>query len=211
MVDVAAANEEAATVRTAGEDQAPAGAAALAQGVFGDPVFSWVLREDPRRMKLLDAAFELFLRRLWLAHEQTYTTAQGAGAAVWEPPGEWRYSVATQLRLLPAMLGVFHRHLPRVLRVLAKLESGHPAEPEYPPHYYLAFLGVAPQWQGRGLGAALLAPVLRRCDEDGVPAFLEASTPRNRALYERNGFELIGEFKLGRTAPPQWRMWREPR
>jgi ribosomal protein S18 acetylase RimI-like enzyme len=211
MVDVAAANEEAATVGKAGEDQAQACAAALAQAFFEDPVFSWVLREDPRRLKLLDGAFELFLRRLWLAHEQTYTTAQGVGAAVWEPPGQWRYSVSTQLRLLPAMLGVFRRHLPRVLRVLAKLEAGHPAEPEHPPHYYLAFLGVAPQWQGRGLGAALLAPVLARCDEDGVPAFLEASTPRNRALYERNGFKVIGEFKLGRSAPPQWRMWREPR
>src|ERR1700722_3721431 len=126
MVDVAAANEEAATVRQAGEDQTQACAAALAQAFFEDPVFSWVLRGDPRRLKLLDGAFELFLRRLWLAHEQTYTTAQGVGAAVWEPPGQWRYSVSTQLRLLPAMLGVFRRHLPRVLRVLAKLEAGYP-------------------------------------------------------------------------------------
>ena len=127
MVDVAAANEEATTVREAGEREAPACAAALAQAFFDDPVFNWVLREDPRRLKTLDDAFELFLRRLWLAHEQTYTTAQGVGAAVWEPPGQWRYGVATQLRLLPAMLGVFRRHLPRVLRALTTLEAAHPA------------------------------------------------------------------------------------
>jgi GNAT superfamily N-acetyltransferase len=64
--------------------------------------------------------------------------------------------------------------------------------------------------QGRGLGAALLAPVLERCDGERKPAFLEASSPRNRALYERHGFEVMEEFALGRDAPPQWRMWREP-
>jgi hypothetical protein len=61
------------------------------------------------------------------------------------------------------------------------------------------------------LGSALLAPVLQRCDSDGLPAYLEASSPRNRALYERQGFAVTEEFALGRGAPPQWRMWREPR
>ena len=68
-----------------------------------------------------------------------------------------------------------------------------------------------PEWQGRGLGAALLNAVLERCDRERVPAFLEASRPRNRDLYERHGFAVTEEFRLGRGAPPQWRMWREPR
>jgi GNAT superfamily N-acetyltransferase len=91
------------------------------------------------------------------------------------------------------------------------LESGHPSEPEHPPHYYLPFLGVDPPWQGRGLGGALLAPVLQRCDRESVPAYLEASTARNRALYERHAFAVTEEFKLARDAPMQWRMWRAPR
>jgi ribosomal protein S18 acetylase RimI-like enzyme len=210
MVDVAAASEQAATVHAAGQDEAGPIAEALAGAFFDDPVFSWVLRDDPRRMRTLRSGFELFLRRVWLDEEETYTTAVAVGAAVWEPPGAWKVAVGEQLRLLPAMVGVFRRHTPRVLRALAKLEGDHPAEPEFPPHYYLPFLGVHPDWQGRGLGSALLAPVLARCDRERVPAFLEASTPRNRALYERHGFEVIEEFALGRGAPPQWRMWRDP-
>jgi ribosomal protein S18 acetylase RimI-like enzyme len=93
-----------------------------------------------------------------------------------------------------------------VLKALTVLEAKHPRE----PHYYLAFIGVDPEWQGRGLGAAVMAPVLERCDEQGASAFLEASTPRNRALYERHGFTVTEEFTLGRGAPPQWRMWRAP-
>jgi GNAT superfamily N-acetyltransferase len=186
-------------------------AGVLARAFFDDPVFTWVLRGDIRRMRVLRQGFELFLRRVWLAEEETYTTAATAGVAAWEPPGAWKLGLGQQLRLLPRMLAAFARHSPRVLRALTVLEAGHPAEPEHAPHYYLSFLGVDPPWQGRGLGGALLAPVLGRCDHDGMAAYLEASTMRSRALYERNGFTVTEEFKLGRGAPAQWRMWREPR
>lgn len=209
-MDQRAAYEEAQTVRKGERTATAAMADALAQAFFDDPVFSWVLHGDLRRMKILRNGFELFLRRVWLAHEQTYTTTSTAGVAVWEPPGMWKPGVGLQLRLLPAMTAAFKQHTPRALRSLTRLEAGHPSEPEFPPHYYLAFLGVDPVWQGRGLGSALLEPVLTRCDSERVPAFLEASTPRNRALYERHGFAVIEQFALGRGAPPQWRMWREP-
>jgi ribosomal protein S18 acetylase RimI-like enzyme len=211
MVDVVAANREAATIGRARVEQIPAMAVALAGAFFDDPAFGWVLHDDPGRMPVLRRAFELFLRRVWIEHEQTYTTANVAGAAVWEPPGQWKTPIGLQLRLLPSIASAFKRHTPRVLRALTVMEGGHPAEPRHPPHYYLPFIGVDPRWQGRGLGAALLAPVLSRCDGERVPAFLEASTPRNRSLYERHGFEVLEEFRLGRGAPPQWRMWREPR
>lgn len=211
MVDIAAAREQALSVRRGAEDEASAMAGVLARAFYDDPAFTWVLRGDMRRMKVLRRGFELFLRRVWLAEQHVYTTAGTAGVAVWEPPGTWKQSIADQLRLLPATLGVFGRHTPRVIRSLAVLEAGHPAEPAHPLHYYLAFLGVDPPWQGRGLGAALLAPVLARCDAERVPAYLEASSPRNRALYERHGFAVTGQFALGDSAPEQWRMWREPR
>jgi hypothetical protein len=48
------------------------------------------------------------------------------------------------------------------------------------------------------------------CDEEGAPAHLEASTERNRALYERHGFSLTGSFNLPAGGPPLREMWREP-
>jgi GNAT superfamily N-acetyltransferase len=211
MIDIAAAAREAGTVSNADAALATPMAEVLGRAFFDDPAFTWVLRGDVRRMKVLRRGFELFLRRVWLAEQHVYTTAGTAGVAVWEPPGAWKHGVADQLRLLPRMLAVFGKHSPRTLRSLTVLEAGHPAEPAHPPHYYLAFLGVDPPWQGRGLGAALMSPVLKRCDAERVPAYLEASSPRNRALYERHGFAVTQEFALGRDAPLQWRMWREPR
>jgi len=52
--------------------------------------------------------------------------------------------------------------------------------------------------------------MLQACDRDGVPAHLEASTDRNRALYERHGFTLTEIFDMpGRGGPPIREMWRE--
>jgi GNAT superfamily N-acetyltransferase len=122
------------------------------------------------------------------------------------PPGKWHLGILDQLRALPAFVATAGvRRLPRTLRGLSLMESRHPHD----HHYYLPYVAVAPAWQGKGIGTALLAPVLRRCDEEGVAAYLEASSARNRACYERNGFRVIDEFRFP-NGPPMWPMRRVP-
>ena len=72
-------------------------------------------------------------------------------------------------------------------------------------------MGVAPEWQGKGLGTALMQPGLDEIDAASLPAYLESSTPRSRALYGRNGFEVTGELEPAAGGPPLWLMWRDPR
>jgi ribosomal protein S18 acetylase RimI-like enzyme len=105
------------------------------------------------------------------------------------------------------MVRVFGRRLALALRARLRMEGRHPRKP---PHWYLAVMGVDPQWQGRGIGSKLMRPALETLDAEGMPAYLEASTPRSRALYERHGFAVTGEFNLPSGGPPLWQMWREP-
>jgi GNAT superfamily N-acetyltransferase len=93
------------------------------------------------------------------------------------------------------------------LRAIAEVERVHPKE----PHWYLAVLGTEPAWQGKGVGSALLAPVLQRCDREGRPAYLESSKESNLAFYARHGFEVTGTIDLLGGGPRVWPMWREPR
>jgi GNAT superfamily N-acetyltransferase len=76
-------------------------------------------------------------------------------------------------------------------------------------HWYLPLAGVDPPAQGRGLGSVLLGYAIKRCDEDGLPAYLEATSPRSRDLYARLGFEQIGVIQQG-GSPPMWPMLRRP-
>jgi len=147
------------------------------------------------------------MRRIWLRHNECYAHEQLIGAALWLPPGTWHMGLLEQLQLLPPVAANLRFDTPRLLRALSFIESKHPREPD---HWYLPVVGVAPAWQGRGFGAALLSGVLRRCDEERTAAYLEASTQRNCALYERHGFKVTEECRYAKGGPPLWRMWRDP-
>jgi GNAT superfamily N-acetyltransferase len=141
-----------------------------------------------------------------LGRDEIHTDDGLRGVASWTPPGQAHMSAIETLRLLPRMAAVLGRRLPRTLRALSYLESQLPEE----PHWHLPFLGVLPESQGQGIGSLLMRPVLERCDREGTPAYLEASTPRNRALYLRHGFDVLDEIRLPGGGPRLWRMWREP-
>ena len=57
------------------------------------------------------------------------------------------------------------------------MAAQHPEE----PHWYLPFVGTRPDRQSRGLGSAVMRPVLDACDVAGLPAYLEATSSGWRA------------------------------
>jgi len=89
--------------------------------------------------------------------------------------------------------------------VFEQMDELHPDN----DHWYLPLTGVDPVAQGRGLGTTLLRHGLKTCDSDGLPAYLEATSPRNRNLYARHGFNIVEIIQAG-TSPPLWAMLREP-
>jgi GNAT superfamily N-acetyltransferase len=192
-------------VRNVVPSELPTVVQALARSFYDDPVFSWITPNAAVRLARLERGFDLYARRIWLAHDEAYTTDRLIGCAFWMPPDTWHLPMTAQLRMLPAMAAMARGDLPRLMRVLNAMEAKHPHE----RHWYLPLIGIAPEWQGRGFGAALLRPILERCDREELPAYLEASSPRNRALYERHRFKVLEEMRV-KDSPPMWRMWRAP-
>jgi ribosomal protein S18 acetylase RimI-like enzyme len=179
----------------------------LARAFHDDPVAEWACPPDGLRPRMLERFQGTRVRQL-LGYEEVWTTADLACAALWAPPGHWKTTVREDLAIMRCMA---HPRLwprsPLVGSGMLSLEARHPSGP---PHYYLAVLGTDPAHQGQGLGSALLAPVLERCDADGVGAFLESSKERNIDFYARHGFRVTDEVRLPR-GPKMWQMWRDPR
>jgi GNAT superfamily N-acetyltransferase len=204
---IADAARESESVRPATEADRPEIIGVLARAFYDDPIMSWLCPDDSRRLRQLERLFGFFDDKVWRGHDLAFTTGRLAGAAIWLPPDAWHLGPLQQIRMLPGMvrragLSTFGR----LFRTLNLMESEHPRE----HHYYLPIIGVDPAWQGRGLGTALLRAMTERCDREGMPAYLEASSPRSRVCYERSGFEATGELTPPPDGPPLWPMWRKP-
>jgi ribosomal protein S18 acetylase RimI-like enzyme len=197
----------AVPVRRATPADLPVLAGSLARAFLDDPVAIWSCRPHSLRPRVLERFHGTRLRQL-LEREEVWTDGELRSAALWAPPRQWRESPRQDLEIARCLL---HPRLiwrmPLLARGFGAMERLHPSEP---PHWYLAVLGTDPAAQGRGLGSAVLGPVLERCDADGVGAYLESSKERNIAFYARHGFQVTREIQLPR-GPKMWAMWREPR
>lgn len=190
--------------RLATPADAAAVTATIAAAFFDDPVIGWVWRDPVRRHQILPDFFALLVADS-LVNGEVYTTDDIAGASLWLPPATSEPTAEETAALVAAIETVSHEFAPAALELMEILEDHHPHE----PHYYLPVVGTRPERQGRGIGSAVLAPVLQRCDQEGLPAYLEATSARNQALYLRHGFEVTREIGLP-DGPTIRAMWREP-
>jgi GNAT superfamily N-acetyltransferase len=191
-------------VRLATRADVPRLRSALARAFCDDPLFAWMFPREATRQWHLRRYFAHRVKIL-LAQEQVYTTDGAGAAAMWARPNEWRDPPGAALRELVALTPALGLRLRRSVRAMAEVERRHPRT----PHWYLAVLGTEPDRQGRGIGSALLAPVLAACDRDRVPAYLETARERNVDFYGRRGFSVVDSLTLS-GGPPVWLMWREP-
>jgi GNAT superfamily N-acetyltransferase len=192
--------------RLATGDEARRSAEILARAFEADPVLARFIASGPGRIERSTRYFELECRLTLSGYGEIWLDEEDAGAAIWRKPGGYPEPMREQLRLLPKYLRLFPREFLTASRAMNVMARAHPKE----PHWYLMAVGVVPEAQGQGRGRALLEPVVHRCDEERLPAYLEASTPDNARLYERLGFESRPELEIlpGLRVRP---MWREPR
>lgn len=119
-----------------------------------------------------------------------YSTDGYAATALWLPPGASSDEEGLGAVVESTVDGSLR---PAADSIFEQMAAYHPTE----PHWYLPLIGADPAHQGEGHGDALMTYALARCDSDHAPAYLESSNPRNISLYERHGFERLGEIQAG--------------
>jgi GNAT superfamily N-acetyltransferase len=198
------ANALSPTVRVALPRESGSLKMALGAAFFDDPIFGWLIGRGSNRQARLERYFAIQLAHS-LADGCVWTSDGLQGAALCMPPGQWRLPPQLMIANGRGFAGIFRGRLPRAIGLLTAIERRHLRG----AHYYFANIGVVPEAQGRGLGSKLMRPTLDRCDEEGLPAYLEASSERNAALYERLGFQCTEVLRFA-GSPPLRLMMRPP-
>ena len=192
-------------VRAAAADEVPKVAATFADAFVDDPVFRFLrpgrLRPRARLRTMFVVELELYVLR---NGGTVWTTSEHDGAVATLPPGAWEMPRSMTGREALQWVRAFRTRLPRASRVQRAMEKRHPSE----PHFYVRTVGVRTALQGQGVGSMLMQPTLETADSAGLPTYIEASSERSAALYERLGFRHMEAFELPDGGPPVWPMLR---
>ena len=197
------------TIERVGHARSGEAIATTSRAFWPDPLFGFFSRDLGHEHRVLPVFLGALLRDA-LSHGEVWGAVEGSrivGSASWLPPGSMPRSRAREFRIYAACARALltGRNRRTGIALLDAVEKRHPLE----PHWYLALLGVDPTHQGRGLGRALLDPILDRCDENIEPAYLETQKPENLPFYSRFGFQILDEVRVP-GSPPVWLMWRDP-
>ncbi|MBC2778664.1 GNAT family N-acetyltransferase [Parasphingopyxis marina] len=171
-------------------------------GFAADPLCRWIWPEGQTYLSAMAKLTEAFGGKAF-DEATAYITPDFEAAALWLPPG-----VEPDAETMGALVAetVAPERLEEIGTFMAMQDDYHP-EGE---HWYLPLIAADPAHLGKGLGGALMKHALAVCDETGTTAYLESSNPRNISLYQRHGFEIMGEIQHG-SSPVMTPMIREAR
>lgn len=189
------------TIRSGTPDDLAAATDILLMAFADDPPVRWMYPDLQQYLESFTQFIEAFAGRAF-TNESAFFAESDRAVALWFPPGvepdEGAVESVLQRTVAPERLATMHQ-------VFEQMNHYHPTE----PHWYLPLIGVNRIYHGQGLGSALLDHTLAICDRDHLPAYLEATSPRNAALYKRHGFESIGGILIP-PFPPLYPMKRQP-
>jgi GNAT superfamily N-acetyltransferase len=184
---------------TTSPDDITAVTSVLTEAFLHGDLADWLIPDETERLGVYIDYFRMLAEHA-TTHGHVEIIDDTAAAALWYDDAV--DSPAGYDERLAAITGAA---LPRFQQVDQAMHDHHPPER---PHAYLAFLAVRPHQQGHGYGAALLAHRHTDLDQKGWPAYLEATGPRNSALYERHGYQHRAPFSITPGGPQLYPMWR---
>jgi GNAT superfamily N-acetyltransferase len=175
----------------------------IADGFHDDPVCNWAFNGRAA----IKPFFTLLTAETYLPRGFGMRTADESGVTLWAPPGV-STKVGPWTGLKSLYLAARYGGWPSLQRGPLIDKQLGPRKPTR-DYYYLFAIAVRRDRQGRGIGHELMAPTMRRIDEEGASAYIESSNEKNLTFYQRFGFEITDRVQLAPDGPSMWTLWRE--
>ena len=182
----------------------------LARAFYDDPLFAYYFSDASQRKNMSPRLFQFWLRYA-VAYGEIYAISPDLeGVAVWLPSEKanqtlWRRIICGSFFLyfkLSRELMAKRRPVIEFVSLIHKLRAPF-------RHWYLEFIGVKPELQGKGYAGTLLRAMFARLDKEHLPCYLETQNPDNVPIYQHYGFEVVEEAVIPGTGLRHFAMLRE--
>jgi ribosomal protein S18 acetylase RimI-like enzyme len=184
---------------------------ALSKAFFDDPDFKQLVPDDSRRVKTLTDFFRVMLCYGVRYGEVYAASGEMESVAIWLPSEYVEMSIWALLRCggLSLLFSISWKVLWQMNLEQACAIKLHKKLAPF-RHWYLAVLGVCPQFQGKGYASRVVKPMLDRLDAQKLPGYVETSIPEYVGIYQHFGFEVLKETALPGSHSKMWAMLRKP-
>ncbi len=166
-----------------------------------EPMMAWPLGGRTDDLEERSIRFHALFVAPLMGRGIIWEPTDGHGALVLVPP-EQQDALDDALGHVDETHNVFHDGGRRYELFWEWVASKVPRE----PLWHLDSVAVLPEWQGHGIGSALIEFGLEHARESGTAMVLETGTQRNVPLYERLGFRVVEDaptYYCMSTHPPE--------
>ncbi|KAK5163633.1 uncharacterized protein LTR77_010582 [Saxophila tyrrhenica] len=196
-------------VTSGGKDYHPQAAALTAEAFKNDPTIRYILgtMTDKTRKAYLPAYFNTLFRAAMLNGAVFQEANDWSSCAVWMLPGR---KVDNPWTMVPAgLLGMVWKmgFTPAKRMLWEYAQQSDKCKHEglrdrdgrvIKEYHYLFFIATPTEHRGKGLASEIIAQYQERNVQDGRCIYLEATTPKSRDMYARQGFKTVGMLRLGK-------------
>jgi ribosomal protein S18 acetylase RimI-like enzyme len=178
-----------------------------------DPIMVFTYPDEEVRKQKAQYGFYM-LYNYGIKKELAYATSENLeGTTIWLPPDKVYTSIWTMMRY-----GVFYtmrkvglklQASKRTMKVFKYEEERHKELAPF-DHWYFQNIAVKPEEQGKGYGGLLISTMIKNCESDGLPIYLETNTEKAVSIYQKYGFEILEHGIIPETPVPYWCMLRKP-
>lgn len=136
------------------------------------------------------------------------------GIAIWFP-GEladmtiWRLIRSRAIFAGLKAMKVCNSLVRKQAQIFKPLQADRKAHMKGRPYIYLMIIGVAPEFQGQGLGGKLLGALIEESERAGLPIYVETELEMHVSMYEKLGFRVLNWLTLPVINLPMCEMVRE--
>ena len=193
------------TIRPTTPTEIPQAATILAEAYNQDIFFKWCVPNDKTRAKIVADYYKVYLRAKGcishIAEIPEFSETPETPESSESPAPQKTKIIATTIWLPHDTDPSIYEEIERVVgsenapmfREVA--ERSHANEPQNTPFYQLVGFGVLKEFQGKGIGCALLKHHIDILDKKGIPTYLEASTPyHGGGVYGKFNYKQFGEL-----------------